>query len=182
MVSEEDEDDWSDVSELQEIEPKQLQAFKDQNGNINKKNSEKDTRIMELGRKLEKQFTERVVKKPAGGVSVVPERRDQVQELSVRNLDLKRQLRFKCFRLCQQVTDLEDSSDSVASLSEDKQEVSKPTSGPLRRSLDSPSTSVWGTSTGKGHSIGLTEAGTGSTLKSSLVSFSDSDDSSNKHR
>lgn len=41
MVSEEDEDDWSDVSELQEIDLKQLQTFKDQNGNINKKTSEK---------------------------------------------------------------------------------------------------------------------------------------------
>uniref|UniRef100_A0A3Q2ZRL2 DAZ interacting zinc finger protein 1 n=1 Tax=Kryptolebias marmoratus TaxID=37003 RepID=A0A3Q2ZRL2_KRYMA len=166
--SEEDEDDWSDVSELQEIDPKQLQGFKDQNGNIPKKSYEKDSKISDLARKMEKQFAERASKKPAGGVSILPERWDEVQELSF--------------------TDLEESSDWVVSSLEDKQEASKPTSlrgsGPLRKSLESPSTSVWGTSTGKGHKSGLTEAGTGSTLKSSLVSLSDisdSEDVSNKH-
>lgn len=45
---------------------------------------------------------------------------------------------------------------------------------PVRKSLDSDSaTSVWGTSTGKGQKTGLNEAGTGSTLKSSLVFVSD---------
>lgn len=38
MESDEDEDDWSEVSELQEIDPRQLQGYKDQNGNVDKKN------------------------------------------------------------------------------------------------------------------------------------------------
>ncbi|KAF7214819.1 cilium assembly protein DZIP1 isoform X1 [Nothobranchius furzeri] len=148
MESEEEDDDWSDVSELQEIDPKQMQGFKDLNGNMNKKRSDK-VQISDLARKMEQQFAERAVKKPAGGVSVLPGRRDEVQELLI--------------------TDVED-----------RQEVTKPTlrgSGPLRKSLDSPSTSVWGTSTGKGPSSGVTEAGTGSTLKSSLCSLSDISDS-----
>lgn len=55
-----------------------------------------------------------------------------------------------------QYTDLEESSEWVVSSLEDKQEMSKPAqgSGPLRKSLDSPSTSVWGTSTGKGPKSG----------------------------
>uniref|UniRef100_A0A1A8F5Z5 DAZ interacting protein 1 n=3 Tax=Nothobranchius korthausae TaxID=1143690 RepID=A0A1A8F5Z5_9TELE len=148
MESEEEDDDWSDVSELQEIDPKQTQGFKDLNGNINKQRFDK-VQISDLARKMEQQFAERAVKKPAGGVSVLPGRRDEVQELLI--------------------TDVED-----------RQEVTKPAlrgSGPLRKSLDSPSTSVWGTSTGKGPSSGVTEAGTGSTLKSSLCSLSDISDS-----
>lgn len=37
MESEED-DEWADISELQEIDPKQLQSHKDQNGNVEKRN------------------------------------------------------------------------------------------------------------------------------------------------
>ncbi|XP_018527130.1 cilium assembly protein DZIP1 isoform X4 [Lates calcarifer] len=166
-MSDDDEDEWSEVSELQEIDPRQLQGYKDQNGNVDKRNFGKENKINVLARKMEKQFAERAVKKPAGGVSVLPERNDEVQDLTY--------------------TDLEESSEWVVSSLEDKQEMSKPAqgSGPLRKSLDSPSTSVWGTSTGKGpKSAGLTEAGTGSTLKSSLCSLSDisdSEDISNKH-
>ncbi|KAM4560265.1 cilium assembly protein DZIP1 [Odontesthes bonariensis] len=159
MESEDEEDEWSDVSELQEIDPKQLQGYKDQNGNVEKKNHGKENKITDLARKMEKQFAERVVRKPAGGVSILPERKDEVQELSF--------------------TDLEESSDWAVSSLEDKQ-----LSGAPRKSLDSPSTSVWGTSTGKGPKSGLTEAGTGSTLRSSLCSLSDisdSEDISNKH-
>ncbi|XP_039998510.1 zinc finger protein Dzip1 isoform X3 [Xiphias gladius] len=166
MESDDDEDEWSEVSELQEIDPRQLQGYKDQNGNVDKKNFGKENKINVLARIMEKQFAERAVKKPAGGVSVLPERKDEVQELTY--------------------TDLEESSEWVVSSLEDRQEMSKPAqgSGPLRKSLDSPSTSVWGTSTGKGPKSGLTEAGTGSTLKSSLCSLSDisdSEDISNKH-
>ncbi|XP_018527128.1 cilium assembly protein DZIP1 isoform X2 [Lates calcarifer] len=165
-MSDDDEDEWSEVSELQEIDPRQLQGYKDQNGNVDKRNFGKENKINVLARKMEKQFAERAVKKPAGGVSVLPERNDEVQDLTY--------------------TDLEESSEWVVSSLEDKQEMSKPAqgSGPLRKSLDSPSTSVWGTSTGKGPKSGLTEAGTGSTLKSSLCSLSDisdSEDISNKH-
>ncbi|XP_070712062.1 cilium assembly protein DZIP1 [Pempheris klunzingeri] len=163
---EEDEDEWSEVSELQEIDPRQLQSHKDQNGNVDKRNFGKENKINDLARKMEKQFADRAVKKPAGGVSILPERKDEVQELTY--------------------TDLEESSEWMVSSLEERQEMSKPAqgSGPMKKSLDSPSTSVWGTSTGKGPKSGLTEAGTGSTLKSSLYSLSDisdSEDISNRH-
>lgn len=35
---ESDEEEWSEVSELQEIDPKRLQTYKDQNGNVDKRN------------------------------------------------------------------------------------------------------------------------------------------------
>lgn len=166
VESEEDEDDWSEVSELQEIDPRQLQGVRDQNGNVEKRGHGKENKISDVVRKVEKQFAERSVKKPAGGVSILAERRDEVQEL--------------------EYTDLEESSEWMVSSLEDRQEVSKPaqSSVQLRKSLDSPSTSVWGTSTGRAPKSGLTEAGTGSTLKSSLCSLSDisdSEDISNKH-
>lgn len=42
MESEDDnEEEWSDVSELVEIKPRQLNGFKDQNGNIDKGDSNK---------------------------------------------------------------------------------------------------------------------------------------------
>ncbi|XP_051283709.1 cilium assembly protein DZIP1 isoform X4 [Dicentrarchus labrax] len=166
QMKSDEEDEWSEVSELQEIDPRQLQSHKDQNGNVDKRNFGKENKINDLARKMEKQFAGRAVKKPAGGVSILPERKDEVQELTY--------------------TDLEESSEWMVSSLEDRQEMSKPAqgSGPLRKSLDSPSTSVWGTSTGRGPKSGLTEAGTGSTLKSSLCSLSDisdSEDISNKH-
>lgn len=43
-----------------------------------------ENRISDLARKMEKQFAGRAVKKPAGGVSILPERKDEVQELMVR--------------------------------------------------------------------------------------------------
>lgn len=51
-----------------------------------------ENKINDLARKMEKQFAERVVKKPAGGVSILPERKDVVQELTVRRWDLSAQL------------------------------------------------------------------------------------------
>ncbi|XP_067349716.1 cilium assembly protein DZIP1 isoform X3 [Channa argus] len=165
MDSDEDEDESSEVSELQYIGSRQLQSYKDQNSNVEKRNFGKENKINDLARKIEKQFSERAVKKPAGGVSILPQRKDKVQELD---------------------SDLEESSDWVVSSLEDKQEMPKPTQspGPPRSNLDSPSTSVWGTSTGKSpRSAGLIEAGTGSTLMSSLCllsDISDSEDISNK--
>lgn len=151
-----DEDDWSDVSELQEI-PKGLHRFTDQNGNLDQKGSGKETKISDMAKKLEQQFTERLAKRPAGGISVLPERKDEVLELSC--------------------TDLEESSEWASSSLERQ---NKPKAAPLKKSLDS-STSVWGTSTGKGPRSSLTEASAGNTLKSSLYSISDvtDDDFSN---
>ncbi|CAB1433496.1 unnamed protein product [Pleuronectes platessa] len=160
-----DKEEWSEVSELLEIDSKQLQGYRDQNGNVDKRNFKKDKKITVLAKEVEQKFAERTAKRPAGGVSILRGRRDEVQELMY--------------------TDLEESQDWLVSSSEDEQEVSKPAqgSGPMRKSLDSSSTSVWGTSTGKAPRSGLTEAGTGSTLKSSLFSlgdFSDSEETNNK--
>uniref|UniRef100_H3D6V5 DAZ interacting zinc finger protein 1 n=1 Tax=Tetraodon nigroviridis TaxID=99883 RepID=H3D6V5_TETNG len=141
LASDDEEEDWSDVSELQEIDSRQFHS---------------KHKVVDLARKMEKQFAERVVKKPTGGVSVLPER-SEVQKLTF--------------------TDLEDSGDSIVSSLEEKQDIPKLAPGPTRKSLDSHSTSVWGSSTGKGPKSGLTEAGTGSTLKSSLCSLSDFSDS-----
>lgn len=52
VESGEDEDDWSDVSELQEIDLKPLQAFKDQNGNVNKKNYGKGQSLLSVSNKV----------------------------------------------------------------------------------------------------------------------------------
>lgn len=43
-----------------------------------------ENKINDLARKMEKQHAERSTKKPAGGVSILPERKDEVQELLVR--------------------------------------------------------------------------------------------------
>ncbi|XP_043966301.1 zinc finger protein Dzip1 isoform X2 [Gambusia affinis] len=161
-----DDEEWSDVSDMAEINPRQLHGFKNQNSNNDKGSHVKD-KVADLARKVELHISERAIKKPAGGVSVLPERKDEVQELSL--------------------TDLEESSEWMVSSLEDKPGASKQASfrgsGPLKKSLDSSSTSVWGTSTEKAPKSGPTEAGTGSTLKSSLCSFSDisdSEDISNK--
>ncbi|XP_041638224.1 zinc finger protein Dzip1 isoform X2 [Cheilinus undulatus] len=162
---EEDDDDWSDVSDLQEIDLRQQQSHKDQNGNVEQKSSGKENKISDLARKMEKQLAERGSKKPTGGVSILPESKEDVQELTI--------------------TDLEESSEWLVSSLEERLELSKPAQSSTRKSLESSSTSVWGTSTGKAPKSGLTEAGTGSTLKSSLCSLSDISDSeeisNNKH-
>lgn len=58
--------------------------------------------------------------------------------------------------VCSQYTDLEESSEWMVSSLEDKQDAFKSAQGTgvLKKSLDSPSTSVWGTSTGKGPKSG----------------------------
>uniref|UniRef100_A0AAQ5YMT2 Uncharacterized protein n=1 Tax=Amphiprion ocellaris TaxID=80972 RepID=A0AAQ5YMT2_AMPOC len=65
-----------------------------------------ENKINDLARKMEKQFADRVVKKPAGGVSILPERKDEIQELTY--------------------TDLEESSEWMVSSLEERLEVSKP--------------------------------------------------------
>ncbi|XP_068612533.1 cilium assembly protein DZIP1 [Brachionichthys hirsutus] len=157
--SDEDEDKWSDDSEVEEIFPTQLQRYKDQNGNVDKRRLGDGNKVNELARSVERQLAGRAVKKPPGGVSVLPERNDDVQELTC--------------------TDLEESSEWMVSSLEEVPKPARPT-GPLRKSLESSSTSVWGSSAGKGPKT----AGTGSTLKSTLCSlsdFSDSEDASSTH-
>ncbi|KAM9327713.1 cilium assembly protein DZIP1-like [Pholidichthys leucotaenia] len=160
--SSEEEDDWSEVSSLQETDSRQLQSYKDQNGNVEKKSHGKENSVQDLARKLENQSAKRVTVKLAGALSILPQRKDEDQELTH--------------------PDLEEISDWL----DDVKGVTKPAliSRPLRKSLDSSSTSVWNTPTGKGPRLGLTEAGAGSTLSSSLCSLSessDSEDSGDKH-
>ncbi|XP_053709091.1 cilium assembly protein DZIP1 isoform X1 [Synchiropus splendidus] len=155
----EDDEDWSDVSELQEIDPNQLRSYRDPNASLDQRKPGKENKVADLTAKLERQSPDRSIKRPAGGVSILPQRRDEVQELSN--------------------DELEESSEWVVSSLEEKHDKFKTarSSGSLRKSLDSSSTSVWGTSTGKAPKSGLTGAGTGSTLKSSLCSLSDITDS-----
>eukprot|EP00063_Salmo_salar_P031148 XP_014005983.1 PREDICTED: zinc finger protein Dzip1-like isoform X4 [Salmo salar] len=154
----ESEGEWTEGSELEEVDPQQLQNYKDQNGNVQKTTN--NNLVKDLTKSLEKQLADRGPKKPPGGVSILPERKDVVRELKYTNEDDEDDW---------DISSLDDLSVPAP--------VGKPTA-PLRKSLESDSaTSVWGTSTGKGQKTGLNEAGTGSTLKSSLVSVSDwSDD------
>ncbi|KAM9396257.1 cilium assembly protein DZIP1-like isoform 5-T10 [Salvelinus alpinus] len=154
------EGEWTEGSELEEIDPQQLQNYKDKNGNVQKTTN--NNLVKDLTKSLEKQLADRGPKKPLGGVSTLPERKDK---------DVVREVKY---------TNDDDEDDWDISSLDDLSvpaPVGKPTA-PVRKSLDSDSTtSVWGTSTGKGQKTGLNEAGTGSTLKSSLVSVSDwSDD------
>ncbi|CDQ93408.1 unnamed protein product [Oncorhynchus mykiss] len=156
----ESEGEWTEGSELEEIDQQQLQNYKDQNGNVQKTTN--NNLVRDLNKSLEKQLADQGPKKPLGGVSILPERKDK---------DVVRELKY---------TNDDDEDDWDISSLDDLSvpaPVGKPTA-PVRKSLDSDSTtSVWGTSTGKGQKTGLNEAGTGSTLKSSLVSVSDwSDD------
>ncbi|CAL8283065.1 cilium assembly protein DZIP1 isoform X2 [Gadus morhua] len=165
-----DDDDWSEVSVLQEIDPKRLQSYEDRNGSTDKRPAVKQATVRELAVKVENKLAERGGRRPAGGVNVAPKSTKKTEEE-----DVVQELLY---------TDLEESSDwAVSSLEEPGHILALPKSGPkgpppTRKSLDSSSTSVWGTSTGKGQKSGVTDtAGAGSTLKSSLISLSDFSDS-----
>ncbi|XP_077368656.1 cilium assembly protein DZIP1 isoform X2 [Festucalex cinctus] len=155
----EDEDEFSDVSELQEIDSRQLQSFKDQNGNVEKTNVGKENKVSDLARKIESLAAHKVSKKPVGGVSILPETNDEVEEFWS--------------------SDLDESNDDANSTFEGKQGTNQLKPPHSSMSQESVNTSVWDSSTGKDTSIGkaprsgLTEAGTGSTLKSSPCYISD---------
>ncbi|XP_064825787.1 cilium assembly protein DZIP1-like isoform X1 [Oncorhynchus masou masou] len=141
----ESEGEWTEGSELEEIDQQQLQNYKDQNGNVQKTTN--NNLVKDLTKSLEKQLADRGPKKPLGGVSFLPESKDK---------DIVRELKY---------TNDDDEDDWDISSLDDLSvpaPVGKPTA-PVRKSLDSDSTtSVWGTSTGKGQKTGLNEAGTGS--------------------
>ncbi|XP_077451924.1 cilium assembly protein DZIP1 isoform X2 [Stigmatopora argus] len=142
-------DDFSEVSELQEIVYGQLQSLKDQNGNVKKASFSVENKVSDLGRKIESQVGNTSSKKPVGGVSILPEIKDES-------------------------SGLDESSEDASSLFDDRQEKTNQLPGTMMKSQDSVSTSVWDSSTGKDTSLGkvprsgLTEGGTGSTMKSSL--------------
>uniref|UniRef100_A0A8C7JT36 DAZ interacting zinc finger protein 1 n=1 Tax=Oncorhynchus kisutch TaxID=8019 RepID=A0A8C7JT36_ONCKI len=141
----ESEGEWTEGSELEEIDQQQLQNYKDQNGNVQKTTN--NNLVKDLTKSLEQQLADRGPKKPLGGVSFLPERK---------NKDVVRELKY---------TNDDDEDDWDISSLDDLSvpaPVGKPTA-PVRKSLDSDSTtSVRGTSTGKGQKTGLNEAGTGS--------------------
>ncbi|XP_067315085.1 cilium assembly protein DZIP1 isoform X2 [Pseudorasbora parva] len=165
----ESDSEWTDGSEMKEINLSQLHKHTDQNGNVE---NITHSNVKAIGKSLEKQLATRGPKKPAGGVNTFLEKPTAVKNTKQ---DAKKELKF---------TDEDDDDDDwdISSL-EDVPTVPKPSQCPvpvIRKSLDKSldtSTSVWGSSTGKGQKPGLTDAGTGSTLKSSLVTVSDWDDS-----
>ncbi|XP_051568712.1 cilium assembly protein DZIP1-like isoform X2 [Myxocyprinus asiaticus] len=155
----ESDSEWTDGSEMEEINLSQLHKHTDQNGNVKITHSD----VKALGKSLEKQLAMRGPKKPAGGVNTFLEKPTVVKNTKQ---DVKKEY-----------TDDDDDWD-ISSL-EDVPAVPKHSRSPapIRKSLDKSldtSTSVWGSSTGKGEKP---DAGTGSTVKSSLVTVSDWDDS-----
>ncbi|KAI4886638.1 hypothetical protein NFI96_012765 [Prochilodus magdalenae] len=159
------ETEWTEGSEMEEISLDQLQKHTDQNGNVQKISH---SNVKVLTKNLEKQLTDRSLKKPTGGINTVPGKPTQVLNPN----DVVQKLKY---------TDVDDDDDDwdISSL-EDIPAALKPSPAPVRKSTDKSvdtSTSVWGTSTGKGQNPGLNDAGTGSTLKSSIVTVSDWDDS-----
>lgn len=48
MERDEDDGDWSEVSELQEIDPGQLQSYRDQNGNTEKRSFGKGETLFKM--------------------------------------------------------------------------------------------------------------------------------------
>ncbi|XP_051562506.1 cilium assembly protein DZIP1 isoform X2 [Myxocyprinus asiaticus] len=163
----ESDSEWSDGSEMEELNLSQLHKHTDQNGNVEKITH---SNVKALGKSLERQLAVRGPKKPAGSVNTFLEKPAIVKNLKQ---DVKKEAKY---------TDEDEDDDWDISSLEDVPAVPKPSRSPapIRKSLDKSldtSTSVWGSSTGKGQKPGLTDAGTGSTLKSSLVTVSDWDDS-----
>ncbi|XP_051985712.1 cilium assembly protein DZIP1-like isoform X2 [Xyrauchen texanus] len=163
----ESDSEWSDGSEMEELNISQLHKHRDQNGNVKKITH---SNVKALGKSLERQLAVRGPNKPAGSVNTF-----LGQPAVVKNLkqDVKKEAKY---------TDEDEDDDWDISSLEDVPAVPKPSRSPapIKKSLDKSldtSTSVWGSSTGKGQKPGLTDAGTGSTLKSSLVTVSDWDDS-----
>ncbi|XP_066519967.1 cilium assembly protein DZIP1 [Hoplias malabaricus] len=165
----ESESEWTEGSEMEEMALDELQMKTDQNGNVQKTTY---SNVKVLTKNLEQQLTDRGLKKPAGGIDTIQRKPTEVTNTK----DIVRKLSYK--EVGNHDDDDEDDWD-ISSL-EDVLPALKPTSGPVRKSTDNSvdtSTSVWGTFTSKGKKPGLNEAGTGSTLKSSIVTVSDWDDS-----
>ncbi|XP_036426378.1 zinc finger protein Dzip1 isoform X2 [Colossoma macropomum] len=161
----ESESEWTEGSEMEEITLHQLQTHTDQNGNV-QKTSHSNVKV--LTKNLEQQLAERGLKKPAGGINTVQGKPTEVTNTN----DVVRDLKYTEFDDDDDDWDISSLEDAPATLKTDPAAVKKSTD----KSVDT-STSVWGTSTGKGQKPGLNDAGTGSTLKSSIVTVSDWDDS-----
>ncbi|XP_042560625.1 zinc finger protein Dzip1 isoform X1 [Clupea harengus] len=166
---EEEDGEWTEGSELEEIDLKQPQHSSPVAQNASGKKAH-GHHVKDLTRSLENQLADRGPPRLAGSVNTIntansfgtnknsSKRKDVVEEHKYKDAD-------------DDDDDDDDDDWDISSLDD----VSKPTSSLniVQKTLDSTSTSVWGPSTGHTPKPGLTEAGTGSTLKSSLVSFSD---------
>ncbi|MBN3318658.1 DZIP1 protein, partial [Atractosteus spatula] len=138
VMSLESETDWTDGSEMEEIDPRLLQHDKSL-----KVDAGKPVQSSILKEISENQpVIGRIQKKPAGGVKVLPEDKNVRQELKFSEVD--------------------DDDWDVSSMEDDKPSTSKPDKDEavftVRKSFESNSsnTSVWGTSTGKGQKGGQT--------------------------
>nr|XP_015219140.1 PREDICTED: zinc finger protein DZIP1 isoform X4 [Lepisosteus oculatus] len=165
VMSLESETDWTDGSEMEEIDPQLLQH--DKSLKVDAGKPVQSSILKEISENLENQpVIGRIQKKPAGGVKVLPSFEDK---------NVRQELKF---------SEVDDDDWDVSSMEDDKPSTSKPDKDEavftVRKSFESNSsnTSVWGTSTGKGQKGGLHEGDPGSTLKSSLVTVSDWSDSS----
>ncbi|XP_076871398.1 cilium assembly protein DZIP1 isoform X2 [Brachyhypopomus gauderio] len=160
------ESEWTEGSEMEELVLDRLPKLTDQNGNVQKTFH---NNVKALAKNLEQQLEERCPRKPAGGVDTVPQKPSVVTATN----DVVQKLK------CTDINDSDDDDWDISSL-EDVPVALKASPTLVRKSADKSfdtSTSVWGTSTGKGQKPGLNDAGTGSTLKSSIVTVSDWDDS-----
>ncbi|KAJ8389758.1 hypothetical protein AAFF_G00114640 [Aldrovandia affinis] len=162
----ESDSDWTDGSDMDEIDPQQLQRYAGQNGIMGK--APKGDLVKDLSRSLERQLSDRG-QRPPGGVAILPERKKKVEE-EVR--EAVKELKYA------EIEDEDEDDWDISSL-EDKPPGPRQDGGiPVKKSFDSSNTSVWDSSTtGRGQEAGQQKGDTGSTLKSSLVTVSDWSDS-----
>ncbi|KAB5583866.1 hypothetical protein PHYPO_G00100700 [Pangasianodon hypophthalmus] len=157
VTVQESESEWTEGSEMEEISLDQLQKHTDQNGNVPKTSC---SYVKALSNNLEKQPADQGHKRTAG--VAIPDKPTGVTNTNDAVWEIK---------------DDNDDDWDISSL-EDVPPAHKSGSAPVKNSIDKSldtSTSVWGTFTGKGQEPGLKD--TGSTLKSSIVTVSDWDDS-----
>uniref|UniRef100_A0A8C4XCG7 Uncharacterized protein n=2 Tax=Erpetoichthys calabaricus TaxID=27687 RepID=A0A8C4XCG7_ERPCA len=158
----ESDNDWTDVSEMEEIDPGLLSKNHKQNKGAREAVS--SVTVKELTDTIERQLASRTaVTKPVGGVDVVkvPEKKEVAKELKL--------------------SDVEDDDWDISSIEESKPSVpekSQPVFNARKSTESNSSTSIWGTYTGKGGKERLQEGDASSTLKSSLVTVTDWSDSS----
>ncbi|XP_018611529.1 zinc finger protein Dzip1-like isoform X2 [Scleropages formosus] len=145
----------TDGSVMEEINPQQLQFYKQPTQKEEK--VPQSGVVKDLTKDLERQVADRSMKKPAGSVDVLSDKNNVLQNLK-----------------CSEKDDGDNDDDWDISSLEDNPVVTKPvqSSFPVKKSLDSTSTSVWESSTGKVQK-GFHETEAPSTLKSSLLTLSD---------
>ncbi|XP_060724478.1 cilium assembly protein DZIP1 isoform X2 [Tachysurus vachellii] len=158
----ESDSEWTEGSEMEEISLDQLQKHTDQNGNVTETFC---SNVKALSNNLEHQLVDQAHKKTAS--VAIPEKRDGITDPHDAVWEIKN-------------TGFEDDNDDdwdISSL-EDVPVAHTSSFAPVRKSMDKSidtSTSVWGTFTGTGQEPSLKDTGTGSTLKSSIVTVSDWD-------